>query len=111
NNVIGDVNPDWKGGISNNFRYKRFNLSFLIDMQHGGDIFSSDMAQGYRSGLYVNTTGLNDLGNPMRNSLADGGGIILDGVAPDGSPNTVRTRMDTYNNALRINRAPQRFFI
>lgn len=111
NNVIGDVNPDWKGGVSNSFRYKNFNLNFLIDVQHGGDIFSSDIAQGYRSGLYVNTVGINDLGNPMRNSLADGGGIILDGVAPDGSPNAVRTRMDTYNNALGINRAPQKFFI
>lgn len=111
NNVIGDVNPDWKGGISNSFRYKNFNLSFLIDMQKGGDIYSSDMAQGFRSGLYENTVGNNDLGNPMRNSLADGGGIILDGVAPDGSKNTVRTRMDTYNNALGIVKGPQALFV
>ena len=111
NNVIGDVNPDWKAGITNSFRYKNFGLNFLIDMQHGGDIYSSDMAQGYRSGLYENTVGLNDLGNPMRNPLSEGGGILLKGVAPDGSPNTVRTPMDTYNNALGINRAPQKFFI
>jgi len=111
NNVIGDVNPDWKGGVSNSFRYKNLSLSFLVDMQKGGDIFSSDMAQGYRSGLYENTVGLNDLGNPMRNSLADGGGIILAGVAPDGSPNAVRTRMDTYNNALGIVKGPQALYI
>jgi hypothetical protein len=42
------------------------------------------------TGLYPETVGLNDLGNPSRNSLADGGGIILPGVAPDGTPNTRR---------------------
>ncbi|SEK34576.1 SusC/RagA family TonB-linked outer membrane protein [Parapedobacter koreensis] len=111
NYVVGNVNPDWRAGLSNNFRYRSISVSFLIDMQRGGDIFSSDMAYGYRSGLYENTIGLNDLGNPMRNSLEDGGGIILDGVAPDGSVNTVRTRMDTYNNALGVVKAPGAFFV
>ena len=111
NNVVGNVNPDWKGGISNDFQYKNFSLDFLIDMQHGGDIFSSDMAYGYQNGLYVNTVGLNDLGKPMRNPLSDGGGIILDGVSPDGKKNTVRTALDAYNNALGVNKSPARAFV
>jgi TonB-linked SusC/RagA family outer membrane protein len=111
NNVVGNVNPDWKGGISNDFQYKNFSLGFLIDIQHGGDIFSSDMAYGYQNGLYVNTVGLNDLGKPMRNPLSDGGGIILDGVDPNGKKNTVRTTLDAYNNALGVNKSPARAFV
>lgn len=111
NNVIGNVTPDWNGGITNSLTYKNLNLNFLIDMQKGGDLYSRDIAVGNRSGLYNYSVGLNDLGNPMRNSLANGGGIILEGVAPDGQPNTVRTAMDTYNNATGSVKAPSAHFI
>lgn len=111
NNVIGNITPDWTAGITNSLKYKGFDLSFLIDIQSGGDVFSNDINTGNRSGLYTWSTGLNDLGNPIRNSLADGGGIILDGVAPDGSKNTVRTAMDTYRNATGSILAPRAHFI
>lgn len=111
NHVIGNINPDWIGGVRNQFRYKNFNASFLIDVQKGGQLFSSDMSTGNRNGLYDNLVGLNDLGNPMRNSLEDGGGIILDGVDPDGNKNTVRTRMDRYDHALGAIKAPDALFI
>ncbi len=111
NNVIGNITPDWNAGISNSFKYKNFDLSFLIDIQHGGDVHSNDIATGNRSGLFKWSTGLNDLGNPIRNSLADGGGIILDGVAPDGSKNTVRTAMNDYRNATGSTLAPRAYFI
>ena len=35
---IGNFTPDWTGGINNSFSYKNLSLSFLIDMQKGGDI-------------------------------------------------------------------------
>tara|TARA_R110002020_G_scaffold37072_1_gene111752 strand:+ start:32163 stop:35726 length:3564 start_codon:yes stop_codon:yes gene_type:complete len=111
NNVIGNITPDWNGGISNAFRYKNFNLSFLIDIQKGGDVHSSDIAVGNRSGLYSYSVGLNDLGNPIRNSLADGGGIILSGVSPSGEVNTVRTPMDNYRNATGSVKAPAAAFV
>jgi TonB-linked SusC/RagA family outer membrane protein len=38
--VIGNILPDWFGGIRNTFTYKDFSLSFLFDMRMGGDIFS-----------------------------------------------------------------------
>ncbi len=38
--AMGDINPNWMGGIANQLNYKNFNLSFLIDMQMGGDIYS-----------------------------------------------------------------------
>jgi len=109
--IIGNMLPDWNGGINNAFTYKNFGLSFLIDMQKGGDIFSSDMAIGTKNGLYENTTGTNDLGNPVRNRLEDGGGIILEGVAPDGSVNTVRTSVLDRNTALGSPIAPDALFM
>ena len=37
---IGDANPDFIFGMTNNFRYKGFNLSFLITGSMGNDIFN-----------------------------------------------------------------------
>ncbi|MEH6704567.1 MULTISPECIES: SusC/RagA family TonB-linked outer membrane protein [Galbibacter] len=78
--VIGNITPDWTGGIRNSFNYKGFGLSFLIDMQHGGDTFSTDLWYGYAGGLYADTVG---------SEFRDPSGVVLDGVQADGSPNTV----------------------
>jgi TonB-linked SusC/RagA family outer membrane protein len=94
--IIGDPNPDWMGGISNTFKYKRVALNFLIDIRKGGDLWTLDQWYGLGTGMSPETAGLNDLGNPLRNSLADGGGVILPGVLADGSPNT--KRIDVSNS-------------
>lgn len=107
NEVIGDINPDWTGGIKNSFRYKNLGLSFLIDAKKGGDVFSLDTYYGYATGLYDFTAGDNDLGNPIRNTLANGGGLILDGVQADGTKNTVRADFSTYANPIGYAYAPQ----
>ncbi|MCK0114956.1 SusC/RagA family TonB-linked outer membrane protein [Gelidibacter sp. F63206] len=108
---IGKMLPDWNGGFNNSFEYKNLGLSFLIDFQKGGDIFSSDMAVGSRNGLYNNTTGLNELGNPVRSPVADGGGLILEGVAPDGTKNNFRSSFINRNHALGHPTAPDAMFI
>jgi hypothetical protein len=106
--IIGNVNPLWLGGISNTFSYKGLSLSFLVDMQRGGDIFSLDMYYGMSSGLYPETAFTNDLGNPVRDNLvgtpgsygAASGGYIIEGVnkvtATDGTVTYVpnQTRVD-----------------
>lgn len=107
--VIGDINPDWKAGISNSFSYKDVSLSFLIDIQEGGSVFSLDTWYSYATGVPANTVGTNDLGNPMRNPISQGGGIVLEGVHPDGTPNTTRTDMSTYANAIGYGYAPNAF--
>nr|WP_320118721.1 SusC/RagA family TonB-linked outer membrane protein [uncultured Marinifilum sp.] len=94
--ILGNIQPDWNGGISNNFRYKNFSFGFLIDIQKGGDIVSYDMGFGSATGIYKETAGLNELGNPKRNSIADGGGVLLDGVNANGETNTVRADASTY---------------
>src|SRR5207249_923311 len=37
--ALGNYNPDWVGGISNTFSYKRMSLSFAIDGQMGGQVY------------------------------------------------------------------------
>ena len=93
--VIGDPNAKWMGGIGNTFKYKNVSLNFLIDIRKGGDLWSLDQWYGQGTGLYPNTVGTNDLGNPVRNTVANGGGIILPGVLADGTPNTKRIDMST----------------
>ncbi|HWI92658.1 MAG TPA: TonB-dependent receptor [Flavisolibacter sp.] len=38
--IVGHPNPDYTYGITNTFRYKGFDLSFLVQGQHGGSIYS-----------------------------------------------------------------------
>lgn len=90
NEIIGNVNPDWTGGIMNTFRYKNLNFSFLLDGRKGGDIFSLDLYYGLATGLYPETAVTNDLGGEVRAPLDQNGGIIVDGVLADGSPNNIR---------------------
>ncbi|MDG1871122.1 MAG: SusC/RagA family TonB-linked outer membrane protein [Flavobacterium sp.] len=89
-NVLGTFIPDWNGGVNNKFNYKNFTMSFLIDVQKGGSVFSLDRWYGEGTGLYTNTVFNNELGNPIRNTIANGGGILLPGVDANGNANTVR---------------------
>jgi TonB-linked SusC/RagA family outer membrane protein len=110
NTNIGDINPDWIGGLSNTLKYKGVSLGFLIDVKKGGDVFSLDQAYGQYTGVPDNTSFTNDLGNPVRSPIIrneDGsygensGGMILPGVKADGSPNTTRVEVFYamgYNN-------------
>ena len=95
NQVIGDIQPDWTGGVQNTFTYKNISFSFLIDVQEGGEIFSLDSWYGRATGLYSNTTGANDLGNPIRSPLSEGGGVVLPGVTESGEPNSTRIPVTT----------------
>lgn len=96
NNVIGNMQAKWFGGLINKFTYKDFQLSFQIDWRKGGSIFSLDQYYGLATGLYPETAGNNDLGNPVRNTLANGGGVILPGVKADGTVNNIRVSGSNY---------------
>ncbi|HEV2483855.1 MAG TPA: SusC/RagA family TonB-linked outer membrane protein [Puia sp.] len=94
---IGNISPQWLGGINNTFRYKDWSLSFLIDVKKGGDIYSLDMDYGASAGLTPHTAGYNKKGTPVRAPLSQNGGYLFPGVNVDGKPNT------TYVDASDIN--------
>jgi hypothetical protein len=71
-------------------------LSFLVDTKRGGDVLSIDMYYGLATGLYAESAGLNELGNPVRSPTDEGGGILLPGVNPNGDVNTTRLNMLDY---------------
>lgn len=119
--VLGNIQPDWTGGVSNTLSYKNFSLYFLVDFQKGGDFFSLDTWYGYATGLYDVTAGTNDKGNPVRSSVEDGGGIKLEDPKGNGlayevvDPNTGEVsykdnelygNMYYFGNAIGYGRAP-----
>ena len=101
-NTIGNITPDWIGGIRNKFTYKNVSLGFLIDTQKGGDIFSLDMYYGLATGLYKETA----VGT-IRET-----GILNAGVAPDGTPNTVMSQNPgVYSNNYGYLAEPAKAFV
>ncbi len=43
--VLGNITPDWIGGLNNTFSFKGFSLNVLIDFVQGGDISSASKYQ------------------------------------------------------------------
>ena len=90
--VIGDPNPDWKGGLGFNASYKKFSLSALFDHQQGGDFSFRTLFVLGRFGTTqetaIETTLTEDVvnydgevftaGTTVRGNLIDfGGGTVL----------------------------------
>lgn len=50
--VIGNVTPDWTGGVSNSFTYKSLTISALVDFKMGGDISDESSSTGMQTGIY-----------------------------------------------------------
>lgn len=53
--ALGNIQPDWMGGISNDFRYRNFSLGTLIDIRMGGDIFDVGTGLARKTGMYEET--------------------------------------------------------
>ncbi len=99
--VIGNTTQKWFGGVGTTLTYKNIKLGMLVDAKIGGSIYSLDQAYGQYTGQTENTAGLNDLGNPKRDPVtndAKSGGVILDGVKADGTPNDVRVSVQNAND-------------
>ncbi|MDR2123103.1 MAG: SusC/RagA family TonB-linked outer membrane protein [Flavobacteriaceae bacterium] len=111
NQVIGKTQPKWTGGITNRFTYKNLSLSFLIDIKHGGDVYSLDQAYGQETGLYPSTVGTSHLGKPIRNTIDDGGGIIFDGVKQNGTPNDIVIDVSASGTGFARNKRPHKAYV
>ncbi|TAE54522.1 MAG: SusC/RagA family TonB-linked outer membrane protein, partial [Bacteroidetes bacterium] len=76
--------------------YKGFELGASADFQLGGNFFSVTRMFNAYSGLADFTAGNNDMGNPKRDPVDEGGGVLLDdAVNEDGTPN--QTYVDTQS--------------
>ena len=47
---LGNVYPDWTGGIMNTITYKNFSLGFLFDIRQGGEFYSRTYIDANRFG-------------------------------------------------------------
>lgn len=88
---MGGTLPTYYGGLTNNFRYKRFDLSFLIDYKFGNKVLSATEDYSY---VY----GLNKATLPGRQT-----GITAKGLSENGQPNSTNVPAYTYYPALATN--------
>ena len=110
NHYFGKFTPDWLGGITNQFRYKDFDLSFLIDIKHGGKLYSGTNATGRGTGVLASTLPGRDAAHGglsyTVNSTTYDDGILVDGVNADGSENTkIVSAQQYYKTLYRVNEA------
>lgn len=95
NTFFGSVLPDFTGGFQNSFTIlSNFTVNFNIDFQKGGKFYSTSTKWGNSTGVLAKSSGLNDKGNPIRDAVADGGGIHVFGV-----DKTTLKPVDYYLNA------------
>ena len=89
---LGDTNAQWTGGVTNNINFKGVNLNFLIDLRKGGDIFSRNLGDLFRSGAAKETAEFSRFN-------ADGTvatPYIFDGKTAAGVQNTVPVSAQAY---------------
>lgn len=53
--VIGDPNPQWRGGLNLNFRYRGLNLNVLLDHVHSFDVWNGTKGALYSYGTHRDT--------------------------------------------------------
>jgi TonB-linked SusC/RagA family outer membrane protein len=95
---VGNYNPDWIAGINNEFTYKGFVLSFLLDYKHGGNIYSYLYQRGNVAGQLL----------PSLQGRTNGAtGIVGKGDMLDASgayvPNTVKVDAETFWESNYLN--------
>ncbi|MBA2760801.1 MAG: SusC/RagA family TonB-linked outer membrane protein [Segetibacter sp.] len=91
---IGNYNPEWTTGITNNFRYKAFNLNFLIDGRIGGKVVSH--TQGV----------LASVGKTEETLIGRDGTLIIDGDLAAGGKNTIPVKASDYWALIGARGAP-----
>lgn len=97
--LLGNYNPDWVGGLSNRLAFRAVELSVLVDVRRGGSIYSMTNRYGRRSGVLIETLE----GRETAHALADGGGMVVDGVRVVGGdtvPNDIVVTAQSYHRSL-----------
>ncbi len=80
---VGNQNPDWMLGLTNNFSYKGFNLSFLVDFRIGGDLYSATASNLYIRGNAAGTVVNGDRQNfVVPNTVVQKDGKYVENTVP-----------------------------
>jgi iron complex outermembrane receptor protein len=82
--VVGNIMPDFNLGLSNNFTYKNFNLSFLVQARIGGDFFSASHQYGTGRGTVASTIYGRDAAHGGITYTDASGRTRDDGMIPEG---------------------------
>jgi TonB-linked SusC/RagA family outer membrane protein len=95
--IVGNREPKMIGGLNNSFTYKNFNLSFLLDLRLGGDIYNG-------TEYYLTTMGLSE--RTLKRTSVTFSGVVNTGTAaaPVYQEQTITYnsgQMYTVNNAQR----------
>ena len=72
---LGNVLPDYTGGLTTSFVYKNLSLDLGFDFQEGGKYYSVSNSLINRTGVGIATVGDNDLGNPKRDNVVSTTGV------------------------------------
>jgi len=92
--IIGNIQPDWTGGWTNTFSFKRFIVSALLDFRQGGDIFSISNMFGEYAGVYASSL-------KGREVDWDNPGITVKGIdVATGQPNTTTVTSEDYHHSF-----------
>lgn len=119
---LGNVLPNYTGGLTTSFAYKNFDLNFGFDFQQGGKYYSVSNSLINRTGVGIETVGDNDLGNPKRDPIinnttgasietgamlnsvvtSNSGGLLVEGVdSVTGNAVAYRVATRTYWSNIR----------
>lgn len=92
--VLGNYNPDWVGGISNTFTYKRVSLSLSFDGQWGGNVYSVTKWFGSQAGVLKGTLAGREV------DWNDPGYLVPNAVYANGATDTTRAIPQDYYEHL-----------
>lgn len=102
---IGYDEPDWTYGISNNFRYKNFNLSFLFDGRIGGLMYSTTNQKMWWGGTSPGTVNQyrDDANNGESTYIGSGVKVVSGDVSYDVNGNIVNDTRTYAPNDIPAN--------
>jgi len=87
--VLGSALPRWTAGLGNTLHYRALELNVLIDVRHGGKIFSATNLLGSYAGTLATTAFRPDTG------------LLLQGIdVVSGKANTTHVSTENYYHAL-----------
>ncbi|MDR2810184.1 MAG: SusC/RagA family TonB-linked outer membrane protein [Tannerellaceae bacterium] len=82
--LLGNNQPEWMLGWSNEFSFKNFTLGFLIDLNYGGNVFMGSIQTGANYGNLAMTLEGRETG------------LLFEGVTKDGAANSKTVDAQSY---------------